>query len=282
MHTILQLLELSTDYLNSKNVESPRLNAELLLADVLKCSRMDLYLKYDQPLREDEKTIYRDHISRRGKREPVQYITGSVEFYGLEFEVNKNVLIPRPDTEILIEEILNQTSKEDKLRILDVGTGSGNIPIVLAKHLSKSKITAIDISDNAIELARKNATKNEADVEFLISDIVNYSLDNSKKYDLIVSNPPYIKLQEYTTLEKELLEYEPKNALTDNGDGLSFYKIISEKSDELLEKNGKLFFEVGYDQSEQVSEIMKLNKFNSIRTRTDYGGNSRVVWGLKE
>ncbi|MCB0751592.1 MAG: peptide chain release factor N(5)-glutamine methyltransferase [Ignavibacteriae bacterium] len=283
MLTILNAVELSTDYLNSKGVESPRLNAEILLANILDCKRMDLYLKFDQPLTKDETTKYRESISRRGKREPLQYIIGKVEFYGLDFLVNPNVLIPRQETEILIDTVLSQVDKEIKLGILDIGTGSGNITISLLKHLPNSIFTSLDKSEEAIKTAKNNAILNglENNIDFIIKDFNNYELNGNEKFDVIVSNPPYIKLQEYSTLDKELLNYEPKDALTDNNDGFSFYKLISEKADSILNEKGKIFFEVGINQAEKVREIMVQNNFSNIKFAKDYLGINRVVYGEK-
>ncbi|MBK7106449.1 MAG: peptide chain release factor N(5)-glutamine methyltransferase [Ignavibacteriae bacterium] len=280
MYSILQLIERSADYLNSKGVESPRLNAELLLANILDCNRMQLYLKYDQPLKDLEISKYREYISRRGKREPLQYIIGKVEFYGLNFIVNKNVLIPRQETEILIDTILEYVKSQSEIKILDIGTGSGNIAIALAKNLSDAEIDSIDISKEAIEIAKQNAKINSVDdkINFIVNDFKNFN-NIENQYDIIVSNPPYINLKEYNLLEKELLEFEPKISLTDFNDGLSFYNLISQKANLLLKKNGIVFYEVGIYQSEQVKKIFEQNNFGKINIRKDYLGIDRVVFG---
>ncbi|MBK8946783.1 MAG: peptide chain release factor N(5)-glutamine methyltransferase [Ignavibacteriae bacterium] len=280
MYSILELIERSADYLKSKGVESPRLNAELLLANILNCNRMELYLKYDQPLKDLEINKYREFISRRGKREPLQYIIGKVEFYGLNFIVNENVLIPRQETEILIDTVLLQTEKNKNTKILDIGTGSGNIPISLAKNFPHSEIDSIDISNDAIEIAKQNAKINSVEdrINFIVNDFRNFNYLKNQ-YDLIVSNPPYINLREYNLLEKELLEFEPKIALTDFNDGLSFYKMISQKAKLLLKPKGKIFYEVGISQAESVKNILKENNFINIMIAKDYLGIDRVVVG---
>jgi len=282
MYLILELIEKSTDFLKSKGVESPRLNAELLLAEILKCNRMELYLKYDKPLKENEISKYRNFISRRGKREPLQYIVGKVEFYGLNFLVNPDVLIPRQETEILIDTIISNVNKKEQVNILDVGTGSGNIAITLSRNLPNAHIFSIDKSKEALEAAKKNAEINNLSnkIIFDYADIINYKTENNEKFDIIVSNPPYISLYDYSNLEKELLEFEPKYALTDNADGFSFYKIIVNRSEKLLKKNGKIFFEVGKDQSENVEKIMKENSFTNIKIEKDYSEIDRVLWGI--
>ncbi len=281
MYSILELIEKSTVFLKSKGVESSRLNAELLLAEILKCNRMELYLRYDKPLNENEINKYREFISRRGRREPLQYIIGKVEFYGLNFIVNPNVLIPRQETEILIDTILSNINKEDKLNILDVGTGSGNIAVALSYHLPNVKVYAIDQSVNSINIAKKNSELNNVKdkILFVCSDINNFEPENEMKFDLVVSNPPYISFHNYSSLDTELLEYEPKLALTDQNDGYTFFKIISNKSSKLLKKNGKLFFEVGIHQSENVEEIMLQSGFTNVQKEKDYLRIDRVVWG---
>ncbi len=281
MLTVLESIRLSTEYLKNKGIESPRINAELLLSDILKCKRLDLYLKFEQPLKEDEIKIYREFIKRRGKFEPLQYITGSVEFYGFEFKVNKSVLIPRPETEILVETIINSVEKDESINILDIGTGSGNIAISIAKNLPNSIISAIDSSKEALETAKVNARLNsvEKKINFINDSIMNGYNYNAEKYDLVVSNPPYISIEEFQNLAPELKLYEPCTALTDNSDGLSFFRIISERSGSILKENGKLFFEIGKDQYKQVEEILLENKFRNIRVKKDYLNIERVIYG---
>jgi len=281
MLTILNAIELSTDYLNQKGVESPRINAELLLAEILNCKRMDLYLKFDQPLSGKEKTDYREFIKRRGNREPLQYIIGSVEFYGINLKVNKNVLIPRQETELLVEEIISNAKDNSSLSILDIGTGSGNIAISLIKNLNKCSVHSIDVSESALALAKNNAIDHEINgkLTFENIDIEKFSQTGNIKYDLIVSNPPYISAQDYIDLEKELVDFEPKIALTDNEDGLTFYKLITENSRELLNVGGYLFFEIGFGQSKQITEFMKKNGFRNIKIKKDYQNIDRVISG---
>ena len=283
MYSILQIIELSAEYLNTKGVESPRLNAELLLANLLNCKRLDLYLKYDQPLKEIEINKYRELIARRGKREPLQYIIGNVEFYGLNFSVNPNVLIPRQETEILVDQIISNIDKNTKVKILDIGTGSGNIPIALAKNLPNVEIVAIDISGNAIAIAKFNSERNNVSdrINFINSDFNKYLISENHQFDIIVSNPPYIKIDEYNLLEKELTDFEPNIALTDFNDGLTFYRNISEKSKSLLKSNGQIYFEVGISQSGKVKEILEKNNFSNIKLVKDYLEIERVVYGDK-
>jgi len=281
MLTVLESIKLSTEFLTNKGIESPRVNAELMLAKILNCKRLDLYLSFDRPLNEQETNLYREFIRRRSKFEPLQYILGSVEFYGMEFIVDKSVLIPRPETEILVETILNSFNKEDELNILDIGTGSGIIAISLAKYLPSSSVTAIDLSESALNKAKENAKLNEVEnqINFMSSDITTSDFKHQNNFDIIVSNPPYISLDEYQNLAPELRLYEPKSALTDNSDGLNFYRIICRESNSLLKKGGKLFFELGQGQSKEVSDLMMKENFSNIIIKKDYQNIDRVICG---
>lgn len=281
MLTTLRAIELSTEYLNKKGVPSSRINAELLLAHVLKSNRMNLYLKFDQPLADEEIENYRNLISRRGKREPLQYIIGSVEFYGLQFYVDKNVLIPRQETELLIETILLKYNSNAKLKILDIGTGSGNIAITLAKHLPNSSIVSIDVDQNALDLAKKNVELNKisGNLDLLKIDLFKILESKIDTFDVIISNPPYISIKDYRNLEPELLNFEPKVALTDNNDGLSFYRFISENAKFILNKGGEVFFEIGFQQSINVKNLLLNHGFKDIEVKKDYADIDRIIIG---
>ncbi len=281
MLTVLEAIKLATEYFEKKQIESSRVNAEILLADVLKCKRLDLYLKFDQPLKDFEVDKYREFISRRGKYEPVQYITGITEFYGLNFSVDKSVLIPRPETEILVETIINQFKDNESINVLDIGTGSGNISITLAKFLTQSHVTSIDISREAIDKAKYNAVQNGIDgkIDFIVGDVFSEIHLFNNKFDLIVSNPPYISADEYPDLQNEIVNFEPKIALTDEGDGLKYYKHISKIAPNLLIEKGRLFFEIGKGQSKDISTIMEENFFEDIEIIKDYQQIDRVISG---
>ena len=283
MLTVLQAINLSEEYLKKKGVESARINAELLLADLLKCKRLDLYLSFDRPLSEEEKAQYRSFLARRAEKEPLQYILGHSEFFGLDFKVNPSVLIPRPETEILVETIIKNHNPEDSLRILDIGTGSGNIAISLAKNLHRSKVIAIDISEEAIELAGNNAKLNEAEdrTEFINFDIETGKLNTlGTDFDIVVSNPPYVALDEFENLQQEIKDFEPKTAVTDFEKGFKFYKIIAKSAPDILKKGGSLYFEVAEGQSPKVEKILTQNKFVNISTVKDYSNINRVVKGV--
>lgn len=283
MLTVLESIQLSTEFLEKKGIESPRMNAELLLADILDCKRLDLYLRFDQPLKEDEKNKYREGIARRSKFEPLQYIIGNVEFYGLKFLVDPNVLIPRQETEILIETIIEQNKDRSGLKILDIGTGSGNIPISLAKHMPDAEIISIDISEEAIKIAKGNAELNEVEnVNFIPKDIFDENIISEYSgFDIIVSNPPYVGEDEFDSLQKEITMFEPKEAVTDFKNGFSFYERITNLGKELLNKNGKLYFELGIDQSERVKNIFEKEDYKNIEIKKDYLNIDRVISGEK-
>lgn len=283
MLTVLSALTLASEYFEKKGITSPRTNSEILLANILNCKRLDLYLRFDQPLKETEVELYRQFIARRGKYEPVQYIVGNTEFYGLTIDVNPSVLIPRPETEILVETILNQTKVMVGTRILDVGSGSGNISIALGKNLPDAEITSLDINEEAIKLAQHNANKNNvSNIKFVNGSIISNGILSDQQYDIIVSNPPYVSIEEYPGLQKEITLYEPVNAVTDNEDGLKFYKKISEFSMDRLVNGGSLFFEIGMGQSTHVSSIMTENGFQEINVVKDYQQIDRVIYGIKK
>jgi release factor glutamine methyltransferase len=281
MITVLESIKLSTEFLEKKGIESPRINAELMLAKILNCKRLDLYLSFDRPLNENETDLYREFIRRRSKFEPLQYILGSVEFYGMEFKVDKSVLIPRPETEILVETILGSVEKNSSLNILDIGTGSGIIAVCLARYLPTSLITATDSSESALVVAKGNAELNGVgmQIDFKISDILSDAENPENQFDIIVSNPPYISVEEYQKLAPELRLHEPQSALTDNSDGLNFFKIITGKSKVLLKRGGKLFLEVGQGQSKNVSDILQIEEFSNIKIKKDYQEIDRVISG---
>jgi release factor glutamine methyltransferase len=282
MLTVLNALKLATEYFDKKEIQSARINAELLLAYLLNCKRLDLYLRFDQPLGENEVEQYRQLIARRGKYEPVQYIIGSTEFYGLQFEVNPSVLIPRPETEILVETVINNYKYSDKIKILDIGCGSGNIAVALAKNLPDAEITTIDVSEEALKIAQTNAIRNEAgNIKFQLADINSDRLFPNNKFNVLVSNPPYVSGQEFNSLQKEIKMYEPRNAVTDDEDGLRFYKRISEFANQYLVDGGSLFYEIGAGQSDDVKSLMIGNGFTSIQIIKDYQKIDRVIYGAK-
>ncbi|UCH65093.1 MAG: peptide chain release factor N(5)-glutamine methyltransferase [Ignavibacterium sp.] len=282
MLTVLDVINSSTEYLNKKGIESARTNAELLLADVLHCKRLDLYLMYDKPLSESELNEYRQYLKRRSVYEPLQYITGKVEFYGLDFIITPSVLIPRPETEILVELVINSIKTDREVKILDIGCGCGNIGIAIAANLPNAKVSGIDISKDAISIAEENTVNHnlQSRVNFRCVDILNTSAEKLLIYDIVVSNPPYVSKLDYETLQKEIKNFEPEIAVTDVSDGFSFYKSITPLAKQILNKPGKIFYELGQGQSKQVKKILEENGFKKISIIQDYGKIDRVISGV--
>ena len=278
----INLLSKSIQYLKKCNVENARLDAEYIFSYVLGVKRISLMLNFDEEISEENKNLIRQYIVRRGKyREPLQYIVKEWEFYGYPIKVDGRVLIPRQDTEILVEQCIFLMKEKENPKILDIGTGSGAISIALAKELPESEVLGLDVSDDALKMAVINRELNNvSNLKFLKSDVFQHVRE--KNYDLIVSNPPYIPVEEYNELMPEVKEYEPRMALTDGGDGYYFYKKISEESVNYLKNGGYLAFEVGYNQGETVSQLMKKNGFQIIGRVADYGGIERVIIGRKE
>ena len=282
MLTVLEVINRSADYLESKGIESARTNAELLLADILNCKRLDLYLKYDRPLSEFELNKYREYLKRRIVFEPLQYITGNVEFYGLDFLISPSVLIPRPETELLVENLIDSVKTENEIQILDIGTGCGNIGIAVATNLPGANITAIDISEEAIAIAKDNTAKYKLEnrINFICLDILIADVKQFSTYDVVVSNPPYVSKPDYIQLQKEIKYYEPETAVTDISDGLTFYKVITPLAKKILNKKGKLFFELGQGQSEKVKVILEENGYKEISIIQDYENIDRIISGV--
>lgn len=283
MHTVLTLIQLTTEYFEKKNIESPRLNAELLLAHVLSCKRLQLYLMFDKPVQEGELTQYRELIKKRGERMPLQYITGEVEFYGLSFCCEPAALIPRSETELLVEKCIEIMKPAGSAKILDIGCGSGNIAISLAFNLPDTSIDALDISGDAIELASRNESRilPASRINFINCDINSFDDSVSNVYDMIVSNPPYVSKEDYSGLQEEILSFEPNIAVTDFGDGYSFYKLISKKSQSLLKQGGYLVFEMAQGQTVKISDMMTENGFGNIEVFKDLQNIDRIIKGTK-
>lgn len=277
--TVLRILEWTTGYFREQGIESGRLDAELLLANVLDLDRVGLYLHFDRPLNREELDAYRQLVKRRAEREPVAYILGETEFWSLTFRVTPNVLVPRPDTEILVEESLKYCP--GACRILDIGLGSGAIAVALAHENREAFVAGIDISPAAVVLAQENANRNDvADrVDFSVADLADFS---GGPYDLIVSNPPYIPHGDLAGLMPDVRNYEPVEALDGGPDGLGAYRSILRRAPEQLTENGWLLVEIGVGQAEDVARLFTGAGFTDIEIRNDYGGIPRVIAGRKE
>jgi release factor glutamine methyltransferase len=276
---VLELLKVTEKLLKEKNIENARLNAELLLSDVLKMPRIKLYLDFEKPLKEDEIEQYRAKIRRRLNHEPLQYITGYTEFYGLRFELSPDVLIPRPETEILVEKAVEMITSFEMInsKILEIGTGSGCISIAVGSKVNCT-IDAIDINEEALSLARKNSEKNRtsAKINFLNKDILK-SFKNFDGYDMVLCNPPYVPANEFDSLQDEIKNYEPRTALTDEGDGLSFYRKIFELFRETY-SGVKLLVEIGDGRKDEVEKLLNSNDISKYDIYKDYHGIGRVLY----
>ena len=259
---------------------TPRLDVETLLQKVLGVDRLYILLNLERVLSEDEEQLFNKFINERLNNRPIAYIVGNREFMGLDFFVKEGVLIPRPDTEVLVEEVIELAKKKDAKNILDIGTGSGAITVSLAKYLENVKVTSVDISDIALEIGKRNAISNEVDdrINFVKSDLFT-NIDKETKFDIIVSNPPYIKREVIETLDKQVKDYEPYNALEGGVDGLDFYRAITKQAKDYLKKGGILAYEVGHDQSEDVSKLMEMDGYTNIYTLKDLQQIDRVVIG---
>ena len=271
---IKELLLYGINLLNENNIEDGNLISNLLLQKVLNVGKTDLVVKENEEVTLSFENNYKLFLEKIIKGVPLQYITNQQYFYGYKFFVDENVLIPQPDTEILVEEVIKKYSNVENLKILDMCTGSGCIGITLKKKLNNAFVTLTDISDLALEVASKNAKDNDIEVKIIKSDMFE-NID--KKYDVIVSNPPYIKTNIIKDLSKDV-QNEPYIALDGGEDGLKFYKIFALNAYKYLNKEGCLFLEIGYDQKEEVIDLFKVtNKYGKIECIKDLSGNDRVI-----
>lgn len=287
--TILRLLNWTSQYFSENSIENPRLDAEVLLAHSLKTGRLSLYLNYDKPIHKDELREYKKLIKRRIRREPLQYITGYQEFWSLNLKVTKGVLIPRPETEILVEEALKtfpQNESFDKIiNILELGTGSGAVAIALAKELQRGSIVATDISDIAIKTARENAKVHglEEHITFLKGSLFQPVMKRVGAFNLVISNPPYIPTEDFRDIQPEVRDFELRITLNGGKEGLKFYRQILSQAGSYLVKNGWLILEVGKGQAKKVAKIIEsTGEFNPASIVKDFSGIERVVKAQKK
>jgi release factor glutamine methyltransferase len=281
---VVSLLKTSADFLKQKGIDEARLNAEWMLAHVLGMKRFDLYLNFDRPVSPKERERYRELVRRRLSGEPLQYILGETEFFGILLKVDKRALIPRPETELLVEEVIDELSKNDSLkRILEVGTGSGCIAIALAKSIQGAHLTAVDISADALDLAKENAemTKTIEQITFVEADALapNFAQRFAEPFDALVSNPPYIPMAEKVSVQRELL-HEPECALFAQT-GFEFYEKLCADAQTLLKPNALIAFELHADGGEKVKNIATQHGFKNIALKKDYSGHTRIFLARK-
>lgn len=286
LNTLLEILNYSADLLSKKGVNDPRLNVELMFAHVLSCSRLDLYLNFDKPLNVNETGAFKLLLKRRLAGEPLQYILGSTNFYGYDIRLSPDVLIPRPDTEVLVEKFLESLSGKDNFGILEVGTGSGCIAVAVIKELEKSgrnfNYTGIDVSDKAIEITISNLINNKANSgHYIIKNkdflsgkfsIDELEIETRTRFDFIISNPPYISNDEFAELDEEVRGFEPMKALTDGGDGLAFYRKLLE-----IKNDRAMWLEISYNRKEVLTSMLGHANITGFEFFKDYGGNYRVL-----
>ncbi len=283
--TVRELMKFAIDHLEKLGFEETRLTVELLLAHALGCQRIQLYTSFDKPLTKEELARFRGLYERRLVHEPVQYIVGSSNFMGLQLRVDPAALIPRPETETLVEQVMilcKEFETEEAISIIELGSGSGNIAIALAKFVKNAAIVSIDNSPDAIELARENAItcKVDSKIDFRLIDMFE-PVDQLllKRFDVLVSNPPYVSKEDWEGLSTEVKRYEPRSALTDFKDGYEFHQRIVELAPYLLRNKGAVFVEVGYGQAKQVCDMMRRSGFFEVESVPDLQGIQRVVKG---
>jgi len=289
--TIKEILTVTAEFLREKHIESPRLCAEVLLSLELRKTRVELYLSFDQPLGDSEVAQYRALVKRRLNREPLQYITGRQEFWSLEFLVNPSVLVPRPETEILVEEALRlkQTKQlpqgsDNQTRILDLGTGSGAIAVSLAKEMEDAAFWATDISAEALAIARENAERHAVfgKITFCQGDLFQALEQPAPVFDMIISNPPYIASDAFETLPEEIRAHEPRIALDGHEKGMYFIERIIADAENYLKPGGWLLIEMDPDQTDQALALIEGARYLCRQARImDYHKNYRMIKAQK-
>jgi release factor glutamine methyltransferase len=283
--TVQKLVQWTANHFSSKQIESARLDAELLLSHVLKCKRLDLYMNLQKPVLPSELASYRELVKRRALKEPVAYLTGEQEFYGRTFKVGADVLIPRPETEELVGEVfsfLKAKADLDDLSVLDIGAGSGCIGLTLAAEFKNIKVKSLDVSERALELTRENAERLQVSdrLEFLLFDFEKFESD--EKFNVVVSNPPYIGLKNVNVMGVGVMEYEPKLALFGGDKGHELIARWASQMVGFLKPGGLLALEIGFDQGKIIEEIFSSQKnLTEVQIKKDYSGHCRIARAIK-
>jgi release factor glutamine methyltransferase len=285
--TIQKLLNWVTQYLTDKGIDSPRLSAELLLSDVLGLKRIELYTHFDKTVAKKELDRLRDLVKRAGQNEPIAYLVGKTEFYSMELLVSPACLIPRPETELLVQRAVEfLRTRDDKQLVCDLCTGCGCIAAAIARNFPNTRIIATDISDSALAMASENIEKHQLQdkITLLSGDLFEPLIPqlDTGKFDLIVSNPPYVSAAEFENLDKNVKDYEPRLALFAGVDGLDIYRRILEKVDDFLKSDAALIMEIGYAQGPAIKEMLeKSGIFSDIKIEKDFSNNDRIVTAKK-
>ncbi|QDG52570.1 peptide chain release factor N(5)-glutamine methyltransferase [Persicimonas caeni] len=282
--TLLKILRWTTHFFETKDAsDSPRLDAELLLAHVLGFDRVKLYTHFDRPMGSDELASYRALIKRRVSGEPVAYLLGTKGFWDIELDVDKRALIPRPETEVLIEEALELVGKEDEATLVDVGTGTGAIALVMAKERPNLRVIATDVSEDALALARQNAEKLELDerVDFAHGDLLSGVAPEVLPVDIVVSNPPYVAEDERDEVMVDVKDYEPDGALFAGPDGLDVIRRLIPQAFDALASGGHFVCEHGWRQGDAMRELLEEAGFVDVHIRKDYSGHDRIARARK-
>jgi len=278
---IIDVINWGVEYFGSKGFDNPRLEIEIFLQYILNCEKINLYIDFEKEFSHSNLKKLKDVIKRRTKKEPIQYIIGEASFYGRDFKVNKNVLIPRPETEIIINVSIEFLSTKKNPFIVDVGTGSGCIGITLAKEFPSAQVIAIDYSESILDIARENSKSVGAkNIEFIKFDFLKENFNYLA--DLVVSNPPYISCKEMSSLMVDVKEYEPHIALSDKMDGLEFYRVFSNKLNNIIKDEGSLIVEVGNgDHPLKVKRLFEESGHDKVEMIKDYNKDIRVLKVIK-
>jgi release factor glutamine methyltransferase len=279
----LDLIARAAEFLAAQGIDESRLTAELLLAHVLGVRRLDLYLQFERPLTPEEREAFREAVRRRVNGEPLQYIVGEAEFMDFRLRVTRDVLIPRPETEMLVELAFDAASSSGKsaLRVLDIGTGSGNIALAFARRFPSARVVAVDASPAAVDVARDNGARlGVSNVEFACRDLFA-PWPEKEEYDFVVTNPPYVSRAEFALVQKEIKDFEPRMAVTDEGDGFTAVRRVLDLARALLVPGGELWMEIGYGQSEAVGALVAAAGLDYRATHPDYGSIPRVVHAVQ-
>jgi release factor glutamine methyltransferase len=272
--TVAEVLRRATEYLAGRGVESPRLDAEHLLGKALGLSRLELYMHHDRELAENERDAFRELVRRRGEREPLAYVLGEWGFRTLTLKTDRRALVPRPETEVLVERCLALLDGGSP-RVLDVGTGSGAIALSIAREHPSARVTALEVSPEALALARENARRTGITVEFVEGDLMGGLGD--REYDLVVSNPPYIDRSEIATLEPEIRDWEPRLATVAG----EHTEAIAEHALEAIRPGGHLVLEVADTRADQTAELLDRLGYDEVRVTEDLAGRDRIVEGRR-